>query len=80
MIGSEPSAPDLPDWIIEGMRVMEEHEVLQARAQAAWRSHAAQCAVKYSKAATETAVALDSLYQRLERLRRAVQHCRKARS
>lgn len=29
--------PELPDWIIEGMRVMEEHEVLQARARAAWR-------------------------------------------
>jgi len=63
--------PDLPDWIIEGMRLTEEREVLQARARAAWRRHAAQDAVKYCKAATESAVALNPLYKRLESLRQA---------
>lgn len=66
MNGSDLSRPDLPDWIIEGMRLKVEHEVLQARARAAWRRHAAQDAVKYSKAATEVAVALDSFCQWLE--------------
>lgn len=29
--------PELPDWIIEGMHLTEEREVLRASARAAWR-------------------------------------------
>lgn len=40
--------PELPDWIIEGMRLTEEHEVLQARARAAWRRHSARDGARLS--------------------------------
>lgn len=64
------SPPDIPDWIIEGMRVMEEHEVLQARARAAWRRHCAHEAQRWSWAAHRMALRVGRFQEQVRKSRR----------
>lgn len=61
--------PELPDWIIEGMRVMEVHEVLQARARAAWRRRCAHEAQMWSFAAHRAASLVEGLETQLNNAR-----------
>ena len=71
-------APELPDWIIEGMLLEEEYEVLQTRARAAWRRRAAQEAVKYSQRSHAANAALDRFRGRLSWTKMEVRSYKKA--
>lgn len=59
------SPPDIPDWIIEGMHLTEEHEVLQARARAAWRRHCARDGTRLSWQLHEKASEVERLEARI---------------
>lgn len=60
---------ELPDWIIEGVRLVQEHEVLQARARAAWRMHCARDAEYFSLAAHQAASRVEQFEKRFHEAR-----------
>jgi hypothetical protein len=61
--------PGLPDWVIDGMRLVQEHEALQARARAAWRRHRAREAQEWSLAAHRVASLAAGLERQLHNAR-----------